>query len=255
MGAGAAYYEEVSFVRDRTGPGECRVCEGAADLLVAIDGGGRSEWVSERCAAHVWDPESYDPWPYRVTRLSALWRDGRWWAAAPLRRAVLVHADTTPLADDPRVPWVDVDELVAEVDARRAARRPLDVGVPAPWVCGTPWRPGPDGFLDAPLTALELLNELVADAGPWAVEIFSGNGERGVMRRSTVGDVIALDLASYLHDREPARRCLFCGGWFHHQIGRARKGQHRLLGVKYCTEAHAHAAAQRAYRKRKAGPG
>ena len=54
-------------------------------------------------------------------------------------------------------------------------------------------------------------------------------------------------------EREPARRCPNCGGWFHHQIGRARKGQQRLIGVKYCSDACAHAAAQRSYRKRKAG--
>ena len=144
------------------------------------------------------------------------------------------------------LPRLATSENLRPLDAEALAGLWVPVGVPPETF------DHPDALLDVLLTSIELLNELVKEAEPWAVEIFSGTGEPVVMRRSTVGDVVALELASYLHDREPARRCLFCGGWFHHQIGRARKGQQRLIGVKYCSEAHAHAAAQRAYRKRKA---
>ena len=49
----------------------------------------------------------------------------------------------------------------------------------------------PVALLDTLLTSLELLNELVAEANPWVVDLFGGD-QRAVMRRSSIADVIAL---------------------------------------------------------------
>ena len=125
------------------------------------------------------------------------------------------------------------------------------------------WRPAgvpdnllrhPDGLLDALYTAVTLLNDAVAKAAPWAVGLYAGS-EPVLARRTLVGDVIALEIAAHLYDAEPVRHCALdgCGRLFVHQIGRAKKGGRRTLGVKYCSPECAHTAAQRDYRRRAAG--
>lgn len=124
------------------------------------------------------------------------------------------------------------------------------------------WRPAgvpvnvlrhPDGLLDALYTAVTLLNDAVAEAAPWAVGFYAGS-EPVLARRTLVGNVLALEIAAHLYDAEPARRCALdgCPRWFVHQIGRAKKGGRRALGVKYCSPECAHTAAQREYRRRRA---
>jgi hypothetical protein len=63
-----------------------------------------------------------------------------------------------------------------------------------------------------------------------------------------------LELYVHLAERALYRRCANepCGRIFVRQRGRAQAGRHRTRGLKYCSRACARAAAQRAYRRRRA---
>lgn len=119
-------------------------------------------------------------------------------------------------------------------------------------VHATLFRAHPDALLDTLLTALELQNEMIADADAWTVNVTGGHGEELLQRKTSVGDLLAVELALFLSELAPLKRCARCHQYFVRQTGRARHGQHRLTGVKYCSLSCANAAQSQAYRRRKA---
>lgn len=110
----------------------------------------------------------------------------------------------------------------------------------------------PDALLDTLVTALELLNEMIADANAWTVSLIGGQGEELFERKANVGNLLAVELALFLSERAPLKRCARCDQFFVRQAGRAMHGQQRLSGVKYCSVNCANAAQSQAYRRRKA---
>lgn len=71
---------------------------------------------------------------------------------------------------------------------------------------------------------------------------------------SVVGEIPGLVGVEQIdHIAIPAKRCAneTCGRWFTLQEGRAEKGQHKKVGVMYCTSKCARAQAQRDYRRRR----
>lgn len=73
--------------------------------------------------------------------------------------------------------------------------------------------------------------------------------------RPTTYGAMCLQLANHMVEESPYRSCAneLCGRWFVHQRGRARYGQHRRTGVKYCSTQCAQAQTSREHRRRRRG--
>lgn len=130
---------------------------------------------------------------------------------------------------------------------RRACTSPLEFLEPDD---ADDWKP-----LMIPATTGELLRTMVQllnqSLFEWSARV-ELDGFGGPVPR--IEGALDLQLLAYLDLGVAARICAKegCGRWFVHQRGRSRAGQQRDLGVKYCSASCARAAAQRAYRRRRA---
>ena len=100
-------------------------------------------------------------------------------------------------------------------------------------------------------TMVQLLNQALFE---WSARVeLDGFGGPS----PNIVNALDLQLLAYLDRGVAARICANdrCGRWFVHQRGRSRAGQQRDSGVMYCEVSCARAAAQRAYRGRRARAG
>jgi hypothetical protein len=132
------------------------------------------------------------------------------------------------------LPALDTDRVEDVFDRMRAYWDELRLPVPVT----------PD---QAAVTASRMLNLTTAGLGPRLQLIDPDTGQRdvGAPAADLLG-VLAAQVLAHLSHGVPIRRCEHapCGGWFTHQQGRARYGQHRATGVRYCTAGCARAAVQ-----------
>jgi hypothetical protein len=206
-------------------PKEPVTTEWTRTLRQAIDKAAQSARVDR---VDSYDDEYYDVdgvhvRPFQFTALSFCIRYyqalGRWWANAPLEvDEEWLKGENAVVALWPYLAYVD------EINP-----------------------------LDGLATCVELTSDALSDCDPVTVDIVAADDGSSLMHSfAEIGQVIALQMAAFVADRAPARRCAneTCGRYFVRQRGRARAGQHHLRGVKYCTDSCARAKAQREYRRR-----
>lgn len=117
-----------------------------------------------------------------------------------------------------------------------------------------PWSdrhlPPPVSELDALDTLVRSLNGALASLGPHMAIQGPESWWNPVPRLSAA---MFLQALAFVSDGLPARQCAneACRQWFTRQRGRAQYGQHRTVGVLYCSASCAKAQTQRDYRRRK----
>jgi hypothetical protein len=98
--------------------------------------------------------------------------------------------------------------------------------------------PAPATPDQAAVTASRVLNLTTVGLGPrlQLIDPDAGQPDVGAPLVDLLG-VLAAQVLAHLSQGVPLRRCAHdpCGRWFTHQQGRARYGQHRATGVRYCT--------------------
>lgn len=109
---------------------------------------------------------------------------------------------------------------------------------------------GPNDKLDY-FRFVELIGNRLTAFAP-GVEVFFPDGDF-ISEAPNLTAALCLQLWNDMCEGATFRRCANepCRRMFYRQLGRAKAGQYRTVGVKYCTDACASAASSRAARQRK----